>query len=144
MTRPLFIGSILAILFANLTGCGGRELVEVRGTVASSGQPVTGGALVFSPIATSENEPPGKSATGDIQPDGSFQLSTYDLHDGAIVGRHRVRFIPPIDDEDEKVDSPSMATTGSSRLTLPADYEIEIDSGRENKISIELVPRSPN
>jgi hypothetical protein len=144
MTSPRFRVSILAILFASITGCGGRELAEVRGTVSANGRPVTGGTLVFSPIATSEEQPPGKSATGDIQPDGTFQLSTYDLHDGAIVGRHRVRFIPPIEDEDKKVDSPSMTTTSSSRLTLPADYEVEIDTGRDNEISIELVPRSPN
>jgi hypothetical protein len=144
MFSPLFRLSILAIVLVTITGCGGRDLAEVRGTVTANGQSVTGGTLVFSPIAISEDQPPGKSATGDIQPDGSFQLSTYDLHDGAIVGRHRVRFIPPIEDEDEKVDSPSMATTSYSRLTLSTDYEVEISSDRDNEISIELVSRSPN
>ncbi|MEX2309854.1 MAG: hypothetical protein WD738_19945 [Pirellulales bacterium] len=141
MTRSFISVSILLMLFAATVGCGGKELAEVRGKVTFGGQPVTSGVLVFSPIAKSEDQAPGKSSTGDIQPDGSFQLSTHQIHDGAIVGRHRVRFIPSIDD-DEKVDSPRMTSSDYSHLTLPADYVTEVESGKDNEINIELVQRS--
>jgi hypothetical protein len=124
-------------------------MADVRGTVSFGGRAVTSGALVFSPIPKNENEPPGKSATGDIQPDGSFQLSTHELHDGAVVGRHRVRFIPALDDEDEEVDDDGDSDTdrGPIRkfadLALPADYEVEVQSDKDNELSVELVKRSP-
>jgi len=133
--------SLAFTFMATMWGCGGRDMAAVNGTVAFKKKPVTSGVLLFSPIAKSDEQEPGKTATGDIQPNGSFQLSTYKRHDGAIVGRHRVRFLPATDDEDEKVDDASKTVSSFSNLTLPADYEVEIESGKDNEFDIELVLR---
>jgi hypothetical protein len=137
--------AILALpLLTLFIGCGGRDLAAVEGQVTFDGHPVKGGALVFSPIPAGEEREPGKSATGDIQPDGSYRLSTYRIHDGAVVGRHRVRYIPAVEDRDEQVDSPAPTAMTYANLSLPADFTVEIESGKSNQIAIELVGRATN
>ena len=125
-------------LLATLAGCGGRDLALVQGQVTFDGRPVSGGALVFSPIPAEAEREPGKSATGDIQPNGTFQLSTYRMHDGAIIGRHRVRYIPVVDDEE------NAGSAVNANLSLPADMVVEIESGKINDVAIELVGPAPN
>jgi hypothetical protein len=120
-------------------GCGGRDMAGVRGAVTFKGQPVKSGVLIFSPIAQNDQQPPGKAATGDIQPDGSYQLSTYKLHDGAVVGRHRIRYMPAFEENDEKTDAAPVNATIYTRLTLPDDYQAEVQSGTDNEINVELV-----
>lgn len=68
-----------------LAGCGdGRpQRVPVAGQVLIDGQPVTAGVIRFQPEQ-------GRAATGEIGPDGSFSLSTFDEGDGAIPGKHTV------------------------------------------------------
>jgi len=131
------------LLLAGVIGCGNRDMADVRGAVTFRGQPVTSGVLIFSPVAQNVQQPAGKAATGDIQPDGSYQLSTYQLHDGAIVGQHRVRYVPAYEEEEKKIDSPPLNTTIFTQLTLPDDYQTEVQSGQENEINVELVERTP-
>lgn len=139
--RGQFVAIALLFLVA-AAGCGGRDMAKAHGQVSYGGRPVTSGALIFSPIPAGEQTQPGKSSTGDIQPDGSFQLSTHRLHDGAFVGRHRVRYVPSFDDSDRKVDSPTAGATNFANLTLPDDFEVEVKSGSDNEINIELMKRA--
>jgi hypothetical protein len=78
---------------AFLVGCGGDpgkpRLGRVSGTVTYNGKPVTKGVVSFIPaggpgIAT------GQSATGEIGANGSYQLTTFESGDGAVLGEHRV------------------------------------------------------
>ena len=68
-----------------LVGCGSDRLrtAVVRGTVTYKSRPVPNGTISFIPAS-------GPSATGDIQPDGSFTLTTYRTGDGAVLGQHTV------------------------------------------------------
>jgi len=69
-------------------GCGGSNYptAEVKGKVLYDGKPLVGGGqILFVPLAKE-----GKASTGEILPDGSFSLTTYDAGDGAILGEHRV------------------------------------------------------
>lgn len=138
--RNLVAFSLLSCLAA--AGCG-RDMAQVHGTVTYDGQPVTRGAVVFSPIPAKDQTTPGKSSTGDIQPDGSFQLSTHRLHDGAYVGQHRVRFIRSLDDDKKKGDPTTPAAASYANLTLPDGFKAEVKSGGENEINIELIKRAP-
>jgi hypothetical protein len=74
------LGSLLVF-----TGCGdGRpERLPVMGQVLIDGQPLTFGQVLFH----SKNHRP---ATGKIQSDGRFELSTYERGDGCVVGSHHV------------------------------------------------------
>ena len=80
----------LAILFAlGSVGCGERRptTYAVKGKVVyTDGSPVTAGVVMF--LSTSVE---GKefNARGEIQPDGSYVLSTFELEDGVVAGRHR-------------------------------------------------------
>lgn len=66
-------------------GCGpaGPELGQVRGTVSLDGVPIKEGSIQFWPTN-------GRPARGSIGKDGTYELTTFDKHDGAYVGQHRV------------------------------------------------------
>jgi hypothetical protein len=76
---------LLATAFVTLVGCGGDHLktAVVRGKVTCNGKPVPNGTISFIPTA-------GPTATGEIQSDGSFTLTTYRKDDGAVLGQHTV------------------------------------------------------
>ncbi|MGD9127615.1 MAG: hypothetical protein PVH19_09575 [Planctomycetia bacterium] len=68
---------------ATLTGCGdGRpDRVPVSGQVLIDGKPLTYGTVRVIP----QN---ARAATGTIQPDGSFKLTTFEDGDGVVPGEH--------------------------------------------------------
>ncbi len=58
--------------------------VPVKGKITHRGKPLTQGEITFEPTDG------GREAHGKIQPDGSFELTTFQEGDGALVGVHRV------------------------------------------------------
>lgn len=78
-----------ALCLLLLAGCGDGTPARtpVRGQVYYQGRPLAHGLIVFTPDADRGGS--GPSAKGDIQPDGSYHLST-DGHPGVVVGWHRV------------------------------------------------------
>jgi hypothetical protein len=87
--------SICAIALTTMTllllqGCGSSATstegltVPVKGKITYKGKPLTSGTVVFEP------EDAGREAHGKIQPDGTFELSTYGHGDGAVRGPNRV------------------------------------------------------
>ena len=85
----------MAALF--LVGCdSGTPKHPVRGKVAyRDGSPLTGGMVEF--------QRPGDvvSAVAYIQPDGTYELMTSDLADGAPEGNYQVRVLPDESEEDD-------------------------------------------
>lgn len=83
--QPLFRVMSLMAIFAMIPGCGPDypETIPVSGTVTLDGQPVAGAAVVFTPEE-------GQKATGTTDASGRFELSSFQLGDGAVPGRHRV------------------------------------------------------
>lgn len=124
--RPF--ASIVALAVLATAGCGGADdgqysttTVPVRGTVTYQGRPLTGGTVLFEP------EGLGREAHGPIQPDGTFELSSYTQNDGAVVGSHRVA-ITDIADPSFPV---KYRNSGSSGLTVEVvegqtDYPITL------------------
>ena len=78
--------ALALVMLLALAGCGalsapqGATTVPVKGKVTHNGKPLTKGVINFQP------EGAGKDATGEIQPDGTFVLTTYKKDDGAVVG----------------------------------------------------------
>jgi len=82
---------VLAIvLLSSCWGCGSNaapyvgKTVPVKGKVTYKGKLLTQGQIVFEP----DNS--GREAHGSIQPDGTFELSTFAKGDGAVPGTHRI------------------------------------------------------
>ena len=82
---PLLIACLLA------SGCGGVDdgvpRVQVIGVVTVDGEPLEKGMVSFFP---DESAAGAQSATGHIQPDGSYTLGTFEREDGAAPGQYRV------------------------------------------------------
>jgi hypothetical protein len=92
--RRAFLGVLGAVLVA---GCGRKfnttpppTVYPVKGKVLfASGQPVAGGIVTFHPTNRL-----GAEASGEIGPDGSFQLTTIVKNDGALPGSYTVSVNP--------------------------------------------------
>ena len=83
-TMPL-IASLVALI---ICGCGPKHppVAPVKGQIFYQGKPLQFGSVMLQPTA-------GPPARGVIQPDGTFELSTYGDKDGAIIGQHVVRIV---------------------------------------------------
>lgn len=103
-----------------IAGCGG-SLQPVRGKVTlPNGQPAANSQVVFDgPIG-------GKaiSARGDVQADGSFELSTAQPGDGVPVGKYRVQVNPP----------PIVDAEAAQRLPFNAKFADFSTSGLEFEV----------
>jgi hypothetical protein len=80
---------LVAVVLAPCWGCGSAgsspsELISVKGKVTYKGQPLAKGLVQFAPRNT------GREASGQLQADGTFVLTTFKEGDGAVAGKHRV------------------------------------------------------
>ncbi|WP_442482555.1 hypothetical protein [Aeoliella sp. SH292] len=77
--------ALLAMVAAVAAGCsdGRAQRVPVSGVVKIDGVPVTTGFITFVPTE-------GRSASGDIDSEGRFTLSSYKPGDGVLIGTHNV------------------------------------------------------
>jgi hypothetical protein len=94
--------------------------VPVSGKVLYNGQPLKFGTVAFQP-------PRGQYASGDIQSDGTFELSTYRPNDGAVAGTHQVRITCYESQRPNAVKAPGEQTLG--KALIPTKYTIFGQSG---------------
>jgi hypothetical protein len=119
-----------------IAGCGKPsyqlETAPVRGVVTLDGQPLPSGYVV---VPTAK----GHMASGKIQSDGTFVLTTYEEDDGAQVGTHPVVVNEiPVDEF-----SPIPKT---QRVAIPTRYtragtsglQVEVKSGEDNFLELKL------
>ncbi|HEX4412922.1 MAG TPA: hypothetical protein VH107_04785 [Lacipirellulaceae bacterium] len=120
-----FLGVVL-MAFSLVTGCHrGPAMVPVSGKVLYNGKPLEFGTVTFQP-------PHGQPARGDIQPDGTFTLSTYRLNDGAVLGKHKVRVACYESQRPGTVKAPGEASLG--KLLIPSKYTFFEQSGLSAEI----------
>ena len=104
--RGVAASALLCGLFA-LTGCG-SDSAAVTGKVTFQGTAVNGGSLQFLPVASGSSNP-GMPAAGEIQADGTYVLGREAKADGAVIGKHRVIYTPPM---------PQLADPANAKLLL--------------------------
>jgi hypothetical protein len=77
-----------ALLAALLSGCGdGRpRRVPVAGQIRIDGEPLTKGFIRVVPERS-------RAATGAIDQDGRFRLTTFEPNDGCVTGTHRAEVV---------------------------------------------------
>jgi hypothetical protein len=130
--RPVF-GVLLALSFCMTAGCqpGSKKMPAmhpVEGKVVyKTGQPMTGGVVNFQSQADQS-----LTTTGEIQPDGSFSLSTFadkERVKGAPLGEYRVTVVPPLG-----------ADHSVRPISIAKPYKIE---AKENRFTITLDKAAP-
>jgi hypothetical protein len=138
MNRLIFASSTTAVLLI-LLGCSrASHEAEVSGTVTLDGKTIGPGTIVFAPTTAD-----GKPATGAIESDGRYSLSTRQrtaLAAGAYQVAISIRELPK---DVNRGDRPPLG-----KLLIPEKYEDHTRSGLEyqvspgrNTINIELVSR---
>jgi hypothetical protein len=84
------VGLLVVLGLAIASGCGEDEGIgrryPVSGKVTYKGEPVPKGTVSFTPADSKI----GRHAGGDIQPDGSYRLTTLTPGDGALPGKYLV------------------------------------------------------
>lgn len=89
----LAVVAIVAVAASAQAGCGGDpslpKLGKVHGKVTYKGKPVAAGHIVFTPVEGKGGET-GQNGTGEINSDGSYEITTFKTGDGAILGQHVV------------------------------------------------------
>jgi hypothetical protein len=122
--------TLLAGLFLvpALGGCGDDQskpkLGKVHGKVTLDGKPVERGHIVFTP-STGKGGETGQTATGEINSDGTFDLTTFDTGDGAILGQHVVTVVVPEPGSENlgKPDASGRINYVLPKNTAPKKYE---------------------
>lgn len=147
MNKFVLFSAAVTVLFC--AGCGNQSLYEVavvRGTVTLDGKPLTGGKVMFAPVAQGQNAKSGKPGFGQLNRDGTFVVSTYGKEDGAVIGKHWVSIMRNLkvgDSEKPTTEEPEMPF---ERVTFPRQQNIV--SGQENIVEIaltsEMVKRAAN
>jgi hypothetical protein len=120
-----WVAALAALVLSGAVGCGGGKTAPVNGRVKfkdGSDSGVLAGYLVnFEAEAAGEHG----SSMGEIQPDGSFKLSTFGADDGAIPGKYRIAITPPSSPDPDKPPPKSK---------IPAKYESFDTSGLTQEI----------
>jgi hypothetical protein len=107
----------------------------VRGKVTYKGKPVPHGSVTFMPTGS------GPSATGEIQSDGTYTLTTYSSGDGAILGSHKVMVVAMQDmsgrlpEERTPLPPPIVPDRYTNPATTPLTAEVKDE---ENTIDLNL------
>ncbi|WP_417385331.1 hypothetical protein [Gimesia sp.] len=112
------------LLLSTMTGCGEqiekKPTAPVKGVVTYQGKPLETGEIVFFPDTGEQ------IAHAKIQPDGSFQLTTYDEGDGAFPGKHKVSIVSERDMEGVSAEDPEASLEPSY---IPTKYNMQKTSG---------------
>lgn len=131
MMRKTLVALLLASI-GGVAGCGNGKLpvAPVNGKVLYRGKSLEFGSVMFQPDA-------GPPARGIIQPDGTFQLSTYGVGDGAILGSHRVRVACF---QGQQSNNPAKAEAGLGKSLIPPKYSDLAGSGLRAEVKADNKP----
>ena len=131
-------------LLAGAWGCGGKvALHPVRGHVqAADGRRATFGTVEIMA------EPGGEIASGAIQRDGSFQLSTVRDGDGAVAGRHRAIIVQVVDTEHLPLEKHHHVLDVHPRHGRyeTSGLQVTVEPGKKNYVEliVDEAPRKPS
>ncbi|MEN6407496.1 MAG: hypothetical protein ABFC77_13625 [Thermoguttaceae bacterium] len=116
------IGAALAMVLCTMaTGCRRSDrspVAPATGKVLFNSKPLQFGMVMFVSDV-------GRPASGVIQSDGTFQLTTYQKNDGAVIGHHRVAITC---NESPKTAEPD---AGPGPSLIPTKYNEYTTSGLE-------------
>jgi hypothetical protein len=119
----------LAVLLTVL-GCGGpEELAPASGKVLYKGKPLAFGSVMF------QHTSGGQPSQGEIQPDGTFEMSTFDANDGARIGPNLVSIFCYESQDPARKAQRSAGEQSLGRLLIPRKYTLFSSSGLRIDVS---------
>ncbi len=124
-TRAALLSSLLLAMISACNSEGRVSVVPVEGKVTYDGKPLTKGTITFRPEK-------GPMAVGEIQPDGSYKLKTYQDGDGAVVGTHKVGVIAGDDSPTSMPGSPGYV---APKALIPEKFNNPDTSGLTATVS---------
>ncbi len=133
------------LLFASTVGCSDRlTTYPVAGTV----QFTTGGLVHIGTVELKSREH-GVQARGQIQPDGSFTLTTYQEGDGAVAGIHDCVVVQFVMAEGVAGHRPSTIGVVDRRFASysTSGLTVEISPNESNEVLVEvegMIKKQPN
>lgn len=77
----------LLLVIVPISGCNQSDnpkTYPAKGKVSYRGQPIASGLVLLTPVDS------GHAATGNLEKDGTFQLTTFQKNDGAVPGKYQV------------------------------------------------------
>ncbi len=133
MRRP-WGGVVAAVSICVLIGCGksdGPALAPAKGVVTLDGKPLASARVSFHP-----KDKAARYSYGTTDADGRFQMSTFGMNDGALVGSHTVT-ISKVDlpEEATKIDVEALKSKGYGGGGMPG-YESMMGLGGGKKLEI--------
>jgi hypothetical protein len=92
------VGTAFSLIVFGAAGCAEKrpEVFPIKGQLFVSGKPAVGAVVFFHPVTQavdSQNPATERRPTGKVEEDGSFELSTFGVKDGAPPGRYRVSVV---------------------------------------------------
>jgi hypothetical protein len=137
MTNRLKFARIAICLAVAALGCKPSSQLptaKVRGTVTVDGAPIPSGTVYFSPTK-------GRGARGKIKTDGTFELTTYQEGDGAIMGEHAVFVIALDGGADEAEQSGPVKSLVPTKYSNPDTSELrfEVKPNEQNNAILKLM-----
>jgi hypothetical protein len=137
----------ILVALALLAGCGsgGSGIAPVSGLVTLNGKPVAKVAVMFQPVAAPGAVNAGPGSYGITDEDGRYTLQLVGKETkGAVVGKHKVRFIAYPDAIDTTNDRPQKRPKSASQI--PAKYndlegkmEFEVGASGTDSANFQLV-----
>lgn len=122
---------LAAALIAVSVGCDDNPAVApASGRVLYNGQPVPYGNVMFQPAQ-------GQPAGAAIQPDGTFQMSTFAEYDGAIVGPHKVTVACYTSQRPSEKSKKAVGETTLGESLLPSHFAFFDQSGLTAEVPVE-------
>jgi hypothetical protein len=122
---------VSVVAFGLGIGCAGdkKKIHVVRGKVTLDGKEVPNGTITFIPES-------GPAASGEIQPDGTYTLTTYKPGDGAAEGKYKVVIVAMQDQagrlpEERNPLPPPIVPNKYSSITT-TDLEANVKAGENN------------
>lgn len=128
--------ALLLILLAAV-GCG-TKTHPVRGQVVykGDGKPLPGGVVIWFESTT----PPYERASGVVDREGSFYLSTTRDGSGAIEGEHRIRFEPIVPYAEPSAEAALARTLPPRYREFRTSGLKEVIQPGQNRFTIEVEP----
>jgi hypothetical protein len=132
-----FVVLIIGLALAWVAGCksSGPKMIHIRGMVSYKGAPltnVTQGIVRYSPkeVGTAARE-----ATGRIQPDGSFVMTTFQKDDGVMLGEYDITVSAYSSQELSRQQTESGMHSAGPKLLIPDKYLKTSTSGLGDSVA---------